>query len=145
MAPAGIQCPGPSSAPARVAIEACREAWFAHDTLRAWGHQVLLVDTTRSRQLGIGQHGRKNDRIDAEQLARAVERGGIPLAHLLSPHHRGSRELLVAQTEAALEAQCAQEPVIARLTTAPGVGLIVGSLTPTRRPPGSPAGAFGPP
>jgi transposase len=44
-----------------------------------------MVDTTRCRQLGIGQHRRKTDRIDAEVLARAVERGMIPLAHVLSP------------------------------------------------------------
>ena len=76
---------GPSAAPARVAIEACREAWFVHAKLTAWGNDVLLVDTTRSKQLGIGQHQRKTDRIDAEVLARAVEAGGIPVAHLLSP------------------------------------------------------------
>ena len=182
---------GPSSPPARVAIEACREAWVVHDMLRRWGHDVLLVDTTRSRQLGIGQHGRKNDRIDAELLARAVERGGIPLAHVLSPHRREMRELLgvrralvetraqyivtirgllrgrgqkiarcnaenfldalaktqpepeaqatiqalvsivaalnpqIASVESKLEELCAQEPVMTRLTTAPGVGLIV--------------------
>ena len=182
---------GPGAAPAKVAIEACREAWFVHDKLRAWGHQVLLVDTTRSRQLGIGQHGRKTDRIDAEHLARAVERGGIPLAHVLSPHRRAIRELMavrralvetraqyvvtirgllrsrgekvkacaterfldtlhetqlsaqgraiiaplvgvlgtlnaeIAQSEAALEKLCAEEPVIARLMTAPGVGMLV--------------------
>ena len=37
---------GPGTAPAYVAIEACREAWVIHDTLRSWGHQVLVVDTT---------------------------------------------------------------------------------------------------
>ena len=52
---------------------------------------MLLVDTTRSRQLGIGQHRRKTDRVDAEVLARAVERGGIPLAHVLSPARRELR------------------------------------------------------
>ncbi|WP_437776139.1 IS110 family transposase [Sorangium sp. So ce1097] len=182
---------GPSSAPARVAIEACREAWAVHDKLRDWGHDVLVVDTTRARQLGIGQHGRKNDRLDAEALARAVERGGIPLAHVLSPHRRAIRHQLavrralvetraqyvttvrgllracghklatcttegflarlseaavpaetrqliaplvaalevltpqIARVDAALEQLCAREPVIARLTTAPGVGLVV--------------------
>jgi len=75
---------GPGTAPSRVAIEACREAWHVHDVLTGWGHEVLLVDTTRVKQLGIGQHGRKTDRIDAETLARAVERGAIPLAHTLS-------------------------------------------------------------
>jgi transposase len=68
-----------------VAIEACREAWNVHKRLSEWGNEVLLVDTTRVRQLGVGQHGRKTDRIDAETLAVAVERGQIPLAHVLSP------------------------------------------------------------
>ena len=85
---------GSEAAPARVAIEACREAWFVHARLTEWGNEVLLVDTTRSRQLGIGHHGRKTDRIDAEVLARAVERGGIPLAHILSPHRQELRRQL---------------------------------------------------
>ena len=76
---------GPGRPPARVAIEACREAWHVHAVLEKWGNEVLLVDTTRVRQLGIGQHGRKTDRIDAEVLALAVERGTIPEAHVLSP------------------------------------------------------------
>lgn len=85
---------GPDAKPARVAIEACREAWFVHATLTAWGNEVLLVDTTRSRKLGIGQHRRKNDRIDAEVMARAVENGSIPLAHVLSPHRQELRRQL---------------------------------------------------
>jgi transposase len=75
---------GPECLPARVAIEACREAWHVHAELTRWGNEVLLVDTTRVRQLGVGEHGRKTDRIDAEILARAVEKGGLPKAHLLS-------------------------------------------------------------
>jgi transposase len=85
---------GPQAAPTRVAIEACREAWFVHAHLTKWGNEVLVIDTTRSAKLGIGQHGRKNDRIDAEVMARAVERGGIPLAHVLSPHRRELRRAL---------------------------------------------------
>jgi hypothetical protein len=46
-----------------------------HGILSGWGHQVLLVDTSRARQLGIGNHGKKTDRVDAELLALAVERG----------------------------------------------------------------------
>lgn len=82
---------GPTSQPAQVAIEACREAWFYHDLLMSWGHKVLMIDTTRARSLGIGQHKRKNDRIDAETLARAVESGRVPLAHVLSPQRRQMR------------------------------------------------------
>ncbi len=85
---------GPEREPACVAIEACREAWFVHGKLTEWGNEVLLVDTTRSRKLGIGQHRRKNDKIDAETMAFAVERGGIPLAHMLSPHRQALRRQL---------------------------------------------------
>ncbi len=85
---------GPGQPPAVFAIEACREAWHVHDLLTGWGNEVVLVDTTRSRRLGIGQHGRKTDRIDAEVLALALERGGIPVAHVLSPHRRELRRWL---------------------------------------------------
>lgn len=93
---------GPECLPARVAIEACREAWHVHAVLTKWGNEVLLVDTTRVQRLGIGGHGRKTDRIDAEILARAVETGGLPKAHLLSPARQrlraelGVRRALVA-------------------------------------------------
>ena len=92
---------GPGTTPARVAFEACREGWVTDSILREWGHEPLMIDTTRVRQIGIAQHGRKNDRIDAEVIARAVERGGVPLAHVLSPHRRqlrlelGNRRALV--------------------------------------------------
>jgi len=39
----------------------------------------------------VGQHGRKTDRVDAEVLARAVESGHIPRAHVLSPARRELR------------------------------------------------------
>jgi transposase len=88
---------GPGSKRAKVAIESCREAWHVHDTLREWGHDVVLVDTTRTRQIGVRKHGRKTDRIDAELLARAVESGGIPLAHVLSPERRELRDSLAVR------------------------------------------------
>lgn len=82
---------GPDTEPARVALEAGRSAWYYHDLLVSWGHEVLVVDTTRVRALGIGNHKRKNDRIDAGVLARAVEAGRVPLAHVLSVHRRQLR------------------------------------------------------
>ena len=182
---------GPNTKPARVAFEACREAWSVYDQLIAWGHEPLMIDTTRARQLGIGQHKRKTDRIDAETLAHALEVGRIPLAHVLSPHrrelrrHLGVRRALVEtraqfittirglvreqgerlpdcrshnflqhlreaklneatralvapldallehltpkieETERKLEQLCVEEPVVKRLSTTPGVALIV--------------------
>ena len=88
---------GRTSLPARVAIEACREAWHVHAVLTKRGNEVLLVDTTRLRRLGVGEHGRKTDRIDAEILARAVEKGDLPKAHLLSPARQQLRAELGVQ------------------------------------------------
>lgn len=75
---------GPGTPPARVVFEACRTAWYIHDVVTGWGHDAVLVDTTRGAQIGIRSHGKKNDRIDAEHLARAAEGGRIPVAHVLS-------------------------------------------------------------
>lgn len=75
---------GRGTLPAMVAVEACREAWSVMEQLRQWGHVPVFVDTTRARQLGIGHHKRKNDRIDAETLARALAENRLPRAHELS-------------------------------------------------------------
>jgi transposase len=82
---------GPNTTKARVAFEACREGWFVARQLEKWGHEPVMVDTTRTKRLGIGTHGRKTDRLDAEQLALSLERGLIPEAHILSPHRQELR------------------------------------------------------
>jgi transposase len=185
---------GPATAPATVAIEACREAWHIHDVLTKNGHEVLLIDTTRVKRLGVGHHGRKRDHLDAEVFARAVEQRQIPRAHILAPHRRELREKLntrralvemratlitmvrglirargeklsgcdtedfrrlltrasltdgaraavgptaavletldvqLSVVETELEKLAAHEPMIAQLTTAPGVDLVVASV-----------------
>ena len=78
----------------RVGFEACREALHAHDVMLSWGHVPYIFDTTCVRSFaGIGQHGRKNDRIDAERLAIALERDHAKFAHVLSQDARRLREL----------------------------------------------------
>lgn len=115
---------GPKTASARVAIEACREAWVTMTLLEGWGHWPLLVDTTRVKRLGIGEHKRKTDRIDAEVLARGVEQGTLPLAHVLSApsqalrHQLGVREALV-ESRAKI------------VTTARGIARAVGERLPS--------------
>jgi hypothetical protein len=97
---------GPQSAPARVAFEACREGWHVAERLTAWGHEPVMVDTTRVKQLGIGHHGRKNDRIDAEVLATALLSGRVPQAHILSPARQKLRmELSVRRSLVETRAQ----------------------------------------
>ena len=85
---------GRASGPVRVGFEACREALHAHDVLLSWGHVPYVFDTTRVRSFaGIGHHGRKNDRIDAERLAIALERDHAKFAHVLGQDARRLREL----------------------------------------------------
>jgi len=97
---------GPGTPPARVAFEACREGWHVAERLSAWGHEPVMVDTTRVKQLGIGHHGRKNDRIDAEVLATALLAGRIPQAHILSPARQRLRlELAVRRSLVETRAQ----------------------------------------
>ena len=86
---------GPGTPRARVVLEACRESWHLYDLLTEWGHEVWVVDTTRVKQLGIGHHRRKNDRIDAEKLARAAEMGRVPKAWILTHASQKLRHLLL--------------------------------------------------
>jgi hypothetical protein len=69
---------GTATAPARVAFEASREAWHVHDVMVGWEKEPVLLDTTRIRRIGVGQHGRKNDSIDAEAIAMAMDAGRVP-------------------------------------------------------------------
>jgi len=85
---------GPDTPGAKIAFEACRSAWFLHDCLEKWGHVPIILDTTRIRMIGVGQHRRKNDEIDAEAMARALEKGYVFAAHVLSPQRREVRRLL---------------------------------------------------
>ena len=95
---------GPTTPSAQVAVEACREAWAVMTVLEGWGHWPRLVDTTRVKRLGIGDHGRKTDRIDAEVLAHAVEKGNLPLAHVLSVPSQALRHQLAVR-EALVESR----------------------------------------
>jgi transposase len=115
---------GPHSPPARVAFEASREGWHVHDKLVSWGHDPKMIDTTRVRAMGVGHHKRKNDAIDAEVAARAVDEGRIPEAHVLSPARRALRAQL--SVRGALVETRAQY-----ITTIRGLGRAAGVLLPT--------------
>ena len=118
---------GPNCPMARVAFESCREGWHVHDKLIEWGHEPHMLDTTRIRRIGVGQHKRKNDAIDAETIAIAVESGRIPEAHVLSPERRVLRAQL--SVRGALVETRAQY-----ITTIRGLGRAAGVLLPTCEP-----------
>jgi transposase len=115
---------GPTCPPARVAFEACREGWHVHDKVKEWGHEPRMLDTTRIRQIGVGQHERKNDPIDAEAIAHAMDSGRVHLAHVLPPERRALRAQL--SVRGALVETRAQY-----ITTIRGLGRAVGVLLPS--------------
>ena len=115
---------GRGTAPAHVAFEACREGWHVHDVLVSWGKTPVMLDTTRVRQLGVGQHGRKNDALDAEAMAKALDMGRVPTAHVLSPERRKLRAKLSVRGE--LVDMRARQVTILR-----GLARAVGVLLPT--------------
>jgi len=59
-------------------VRGCREGWRVYDSLVEWGHEAVMIDTTRVKQIGVGQHRRKNDAIDAEVIGtKRWSQGGI--------------------------------------------------------------------
>jgi transposase len=115
---------GSDRPPARVAFEACREGWHVYDLLESWGNEPWMVDTTRVRQIGVGHHSRKNDPIDAEAIAKALDADRLPIAHVLSPERRALRAQL--SVRAALIETRAQY-----VTTIRGLARAVGVLLPS--------------
>jgi transposase len=113
---------GPKTPKAQVAFEACREGWHVHDMMERWGHEAHMLDTTRVRQIGVGHHRRKNDAIDAEAIAKALDAGRIPIAHLLSPARRALRAKLSVRGEL-VDMRARQVTLLRGLARAKGVRL----------------------
>lgn len=105
---------------AQVAFEACREGWHVHDELERWGQKPVMLDTTRVRRIGVGEHGRKNDALDAEAIALALDSGRVPLAHVLSPERRVLRAKLSVRSEL-VDMRARQVVIIRGLARAAGV------------------------
>jgi len=77
-----------------IGIESGRDAGWLHAHLTGLGHDVMVLDTTRSRAIGIGGGGRKTDRQDAEVIGRALVSGVAKPAHVLSAERRRLRDAL---------------------------------------------------
>lgn len=78
----------------QIGIESSRDAGWIHEHLTSLGHEVMVLDTTRSRAIGIGAGRRKTDRRDAEAIGRALVSGLAKPAHVLSPQRRRLRDAL---------------------------------------------------
>ncbi len=65
-------------------------------TIRSSNGGTILECLTRHAcaRFGVGQHKRKNDAIDAEAIAQAVDAGRFPEAHVLTPERRALRAQL---------------------------------------------------
>jgi transposase len=118
---------GAGTEPARIAFESSREAWHIYDLLASWGHEPKIVDTTRLKTIGIGQHKRKNDALDAECIAIAVDEDRVPEAHVLSPARRELRKKLSVR-HALVETRSQYVTTIRGLARAEGV--LLPSCTP---------------
>jgi len=87
--------------PSRVVCETSSEAFLIADHAKAAGHQVRVVRSTLSKELGVGDRGIKTDRRDARKLSEVSTRIDLPAVHV--PSMRGrlwrsilrSRELLI--------------------------------------------------
>lgn len=87
--------------PVRVIVETCSEAFSVADEAMALGHEVRVVPATLARSLGVGEHGIKTDRRDAQALSKASVRMDLGSVHIPSDVARawktacGQRDALV--------------------------------------------------
>ena len=75
--------------PSVVAIEAGTHSLWAHQVLQVCGHDVLVGNSRKIRL--IGESNRKNDRVDAESLARLARADRVLLAPI---QHRSQDQQL---------------------------------------------------
>lgn len=70
--------------PKRVVVETCSEAFDVADEVRRLGHEVRVVPATLAKALGVGHHGIKTDRRDAQALSLASARTELGSVHIPS-------------------------------------------------------------
>ncbi len=86
---------------ARVVLETSSEAFAIADAAIEAGHEVRVVPATIVRSLGVGLHGVKTDKRDAQAMSEVSCRIDLPSVHIPSPTSRqwraicGTRDALV--------------------------------------------------
>lgn len=80
--------------PSRVVVETSSEAFRIADQAKAAGHDVRVVRSTLSKELGVGDRGIKTDQRDARKLSEVSCRIDLPTVHIPSEQAREARSLL---------------------------------------------------
>ena len=80
--------------PSRVVMETSSEAFRIADQAKAAGHEVRVVRSTLSKQLGVGDRGVKTDQRDARKLSEVSCRIDLPTVHVPSEQAREMRALI---------------------------------------------------
>lgn len=87
--------------PSRVIVETSTGAFSVADEALELGHEVRVIPATLVRALGVGDHGIKNDRRDAQHMSHASTCIDLPSVHIPSKINRerksfcGMREALI--------------------------------------------------
>lgn len=80
--------------PSRVVLETSSESFRIADQAKQAGHEVRVVRSTLSKQLGVGERGIKNDLRDARKLSEVSCRIDLPSVHIPSETAREWRALI---------------------------------------------------
>lgn len=78
----------------RVILETSSEAFRIADRAKAAGHDVRVVRSTLSKELGVGDRGIKTDQRDARKLSEVSTRIDLPSVHIPSSTAREARSLI---------------------------------------------------
>ena len=78
----------------RVIVETASEAFRIADAARAAGHEVRVVPSVLSKQLGVGERGIKTDLRDARKLSEVSCRIDLPTVHIPTSATRELRAML---------------------------------------------------
>jgi len=81
----------------RVIVETSAEAFAVADAAKAAGHEVRVVPSTLARALGVGAHGVKTDRRDAQALSAVSCRVDLRSVHVPSEQARNWRAICTAR------------------------------------------------
>ncbi len=81
----------------RVLLETCAESFAIADEAIALGHDVRVLPSDKVRILGVGHHGKKTDRRDAEALSQASVMTDLKGVHIPSAQSRQLKAKLAAR------------------------------------------------